>query len=151
MTTCKAEYLGPENHPDLPCLIALRMSANIPLIFDRFKYMDNYYIDGGIVDNFPIVKGVEIGKKVIGIQLNIEESKLKDEPEEGVISYFLKLLYIPMIQLSKNNIEKVKDTATIISINGKMRNIIEFNIHSKIRLEMFSEGYESVKNFMKKD
>jgi NTE family protein len=127
MTTCKAEYLGPENHPDLPCLTALRMSANIPLIFDRFKYMDNYYIDGGIVDNFPIVKAVEIGKKIIGINLNIEENKLKDEPEEGMVSYFLKLLYIPMIQLSKNNIEKVKDKATIISINGKMRNIIEFN------------------------
>lgn len=151
ITICRVEYMGPDNYPDLPCLTALRMSSNIPMIFDRFKYMDNYYIDGGIVNNFPITKGVELGKNVIGITLNIEENKLKDDPEEGIVSYFLKLLYIPMIQLSKNNIENTGNKATIIPINGKMRNIIEFNIQSKIRLEMFSEGYDAVKKFFDKN
>ena len=73
------------------------MSANIPMVFDRFKYMDNYYIDGGIADNFPIIKGVEIGKKVLGIYLEIQENSLRDDPEDGMITYFLRLLYIPMI------------------------------------------------------
>lgn len=147
MTVCTTEYLGPHNHPDLPCLTALRMSANIPMVFDRFKYMDNYYIDGGIADNFPIVKGVEIGKKVFGIYLEIEENSFKDDPDDGIISYFLRLLYIPMVQCVQTRIEQIKDKCTIIPITGEMRNIIEFDIKSKTRLDMFSDGYDSVKKF----
>ena len=149
MTSCIAEYLGPETHPDLPCLTALRMSSNIPLIFDRFRYMDNYYIDGGVVDNFPITKGVEIGDKVLGIYLEIQENSMRDEPEDGLVTYFLRLLYIPMIHQSKTKINSVKGKCLAIPIVGAMRNIIEFNLKSKVKLQMFSEGYEAVKNFCK--
>jgi len=151
MTVCTVEYLGPDNHPDLPCLTALRMTANIPLVFDRFKYMDNYYVDGGLADNFPIIKGVEIGQKVLGIYLEIKENSLRDDPEDGMMTYFLRLLYIPMIQGSKSRIEQVKDKCVAIPISGEMRNIIEFDIKSKTRLDMFSDGYESVKNFLAKE
>jgi len=117
------------------------------MVFDRFKYMDNYYIDGGMADNFPIVKGSEIGKKVLGIYLEIDESSLRDDPEDGMITYFLRLLYIPMIQGAKNKTEQVKNKCTVIPIRGEMRNILEFDIKSKTRLDMFSDGYDSVKKF----
>jgi predicted acylesterase/phospholipase RssA len=147
MTLCKTEYLGPDNYPDLPCLTALRMSSNIPIVFDRFKYMDNFYIDGGATDNFPIIKGVEIGNKVLGIYLQIEDQNLQDHPKDGILLYFLRLMYIPMIQISKYHLEQVKEKCTAIPIVGEMRNIIEFDITSKNKLDMFSEGYTSVKNF----
>lgn len=149
MTVCVTEYIGPDNYPDLPCLTALRMSSNLPLIFDRFKYMDNYYIDGGISDNFPILKGDEIGLKVLGICVNINDQNLQDEPEDGIITYFLRLLQIPMSQSIKYKNTLVGEKCKIISIDtGKMRNIIDFNIKSKLRLDMFSQGYEQVKKFI---
>lgn len=148
MTTCQTEYLSAENHPDLPCLTALRMSCNIPLIFDRFKYMDNFYIDGGISENFPINKGEEIGEKVLGIYLELDETALKDEPEEGMISYFLKLLQIPIIQSTKYRVKLSGEKCTVIPIkSGQLRNVIEFDVKSKVRLDMFSSGYESVQKF----
>lgn len=150
MTVCTMEYLGPDNHPDLPCLTALRMSSNIPLIFDRFKYMDNYYVDGGIADNFPISKAIQIGKNVVGLYLQIEENSLQDEPEHGIITYFLRLMYVSMIHGTKIQVEQTKDKCTAIPIKGEMRNIVEFDVKSKVRLEMFSNGYESVKNFFQK-
>lgn len=148
MTVCTTEYLGPDNYPDLPCLTALRMSANIPMVFDRFKYMDNYYIDGGLSDNFPVVKGLQVGKKVLGIYLAIKENSLRDDPEDGMITYLLRLLYIPMIQTTKTSLTHVKDKCVTIPISDGMRNIIEFDIKSKTRLDMFSNGYESVKEFL---
>jgi predicted patatin/cPLA2 family phospholipase len=147
MTVCSTEYLGPDNYPDLPCLTAIRMSANIPMIFDRFKYMDNYYIDGGMADNFPVAKAVQIGKKVLGIYLSIEESTLRDDPEDGMVTYLLRLLYIPMIQTTKTYLTQSKDKCVTIPIKDGMRNIIEFDIKSKTRLDMFSNGYESVKGY----
>ena len=148
---CTTEYLSPENSPDLPCLTALRMSSNIPLIFERFKYMDNYYIDGGIVDNFPISKGIEIGEKAIGLHLDIDEKSFKDRPEDGMATYIIRLLYIPMIHSSKIKFEEYKNKATIISIPTEMKNIVDFDIKSKIRLDMFSIGYESVKKNFKEE
>jgi predicted acylesterase/phospholipase RssA len=149
MTTCVTEYIGPENFPDLPCLTALRMSSNIPLIFDRFKYMDNYYIDGGFSDNFPILKGEELGKNIFGIYLKLEESMLKDEPEDGILPYFIKLVQIPVIQSTRNKIKLLSGNTTAIAVNDKKRrNMLDFNIKLKDRFDMFSEGYQTVKEYL---
>jgi len=149
MTRCTTEYLSADTYPDLPCLTALRMSANIPLVFDRFKYMDNYFVDGGISENFAINKGEELGRRVLGVYLEIDEKSLKDEPTDGIVSYFLRLLQIPIIQSSRFRVEKAnREKCTIIAIKTeKLRNALEFNLKSTIRLDMFSEGYTAVKTF----
>jgi hypothetical protein len=149
ITTCVTEYIGPENYPDLPCLTALRMSSNIPMVFDRFKYMDNYYIDGGVADNFAILKGEEIGSNVLGMYLEIEENNLQDDPEDGILSYFIKLLQIPVRQLTQNKIKSSNGNSIIINIKaGNFKNALDFNIKLKSRLEMFSAGYQKVKDIL---
>lgn len=149
MTVCITEYIGPDNYPDLPCLTALRMSSNLPLVFDRFKYMDNYYIDGALSDNFPILKGQEIGKKVMGLFVKINEKSLQDDPEDGIMTYFLRLLQIPMAQSTKDKNNLVTEKCDLIPIDTEMKNFVDFDIKSKMRLDMFSKGYEIVKNYLK--
>lgn len=151
MTSCKTEYLGPDNYPDLPCVTALRMSCNIPLVFERFKYMDSFYVDGGLSDNFAINKGKEIGIEVLGLNLQISESSLRDDPNDGLVSYFVRLLQIPIIQSTAYRIQSLGSKCTIIPIQtGELKNIIEFDVKSKTRLEMFSAGYNEVKKFFSK-
>lgn len=151
MTTCVTEYLGPENYPDLPCITALRMSSNIPLVFDRFSYMDNFYVDGGLSDNFAIAKGEELGTRVFGLHLEILEKYLRDDPEENILTYFIKLLQIPIIQYSKYKIEKATDKCLIIQLKiNNFKNMVEFDVKSKIRLDMFSSGYNDVKTCLEK-
>jgi predicted acylesterase/phospholipase RssA len=148
MTTCVTEYIGPENYPDLPCLTALRMSCNIPLVFDRFKYMDNYYIDGGVADNFAIAKGEELGNCVFGLYLKIDENSLQDDPEDGILSYFIRLLQIPVLQSTKNKVAMITPKTTVIGIaGGKLKNMLEFDVKMKVRFEMFSKGYSDVKDY----
>jgi predicted patatin/cPLA2 family phospholipase len=150
MTTCVTEYIGPENYPDLPCLTALRMSSNIPLVFDRFKYMDNYYIDGGVADNFAIQKGEEIGNHIFGLYLKIDENSLQDDPEDGILSYFIRLLQIPVLQSTKTKVSMITGKTTVIGIDGgKFKNMLEFDIKMKARFEMFSRGYSDVKEYFK--
>jgi hypothetical protein len=67
ITKGEAEYISYETHPTLPCLVAIRMTSNLPLIFENYKYSNNYYIDGGIVDNFAIDKADDMGKKVLSL------------------------------------------------------------------------------------
>ena len=165
MTLCITEYLSADNYPDLPCLTALRMSSNIPLFFDRFQYMQQYYLDGGISDNFPIVKGAEIGKKVLGIYINTSFKNLQDNPDDGMLAYFLKLLYVPIVQSTQNqikivqqqqqqpqqagnNLQENSSICVIIPIQTEdMKNSIDFSIKIKERLDMFSIGYNSVNEY----
>ena len=147
MTTCSVEYLGPDNYPDIPCITALRMSSNIPLIFGRFLYMNSFYIDGGMAENFPIIKAEEIGKKILGINLQLPEKSLQDNPSDGMMLYILRLMQIPIIHLTLEKTKIINEKSKILSIKtGELKSFLDFNLKSQGRLEMFSEGYIQVKN-----
>jgi predicted acylesterase/phospholipase RssA len=159
MTESKIEYIGPDNHPEIPCLIALRMSSNLPLIFDRFRYMDSYYIDGGIADNFPISKGLELGSSVLGLNLQISPKQLQDDPEKGVIEYIFKLLQIQVDQFCKQKVAGITTQLEKGTVSGKHceiinlistdpKNFFSFDLSPKARLELFSSGYTQVKTFL---
>lgn len=146
MSDCKTEYLSYENYPDLPCITAVRMSANIPLVFDRYKYMNNYYVDGGISENFAILKGEEIGSRVFGLNLEISEKSLKDNIKDNILSYFIKLLQIPSLQYAKYKKTQITEKSFVINITtDNIKNAIDFSIKSKERLDLFSNGYLMVK------
>lgn len=40
--------------PDMYILDALKLSSSLPIIFEPSKYEENYYVDGGVWNNFPI-------------------------------------------------------------------------------------------------
>lgn len=143
LTTCSTEYLGPDNYPDLPCLTAIKMSSNIPLIFERFKYMDCFYIDGGITENFPISKGKELGNRIIGINFVISEKYLIDNPSEGMLKYALRLIKIQHAHYAKLRI--IPKNCDVINISVE-NEFYDFKVSSKLRLELFSQGYCCVKN-----
>ena len=43
-----------KTEPDMPIRLALRMSMSIPAFFTAVPYQGRTYIDGGVVDNYPI-------------------------------------------------------------------------------------------------
>ena len=148
LTENKTEYLSFENNPDLPCLIALRMSSNLPLIFENFKYRNNFYVDGGVSDNFAIDIGDKIGDKIIGIYLDTEDKNLKTEHDFNVIEYIYKLMFIPISQstmLKINNLSEKK--CKIIKLQNNRTTFFDFNINSVEKLNLFSSGYQEIKTF----
>lgn len=66
-----AEYLGPKTFPNMPCLTALRMSSTLPFVFHPFTYEGCLYLDGAMVDTFPVSQlteedvalAIRLGKK----------------------------------------------------------------------------------------
>ena len=75
ITQKQIEYISVDNYPELSCLSAIRMSCNVPLLFSRYCYNDNYYIDRGIIDNFCI-SYAEPDDKILGIYLLPSTSKV---------------------------------------------------------------------------
>jgi predicted acylesterase/phospholipase RssA len=140
-TKRQVEYLTPETNPDLPCVIALRMSASIPLVFDMFKYNDCLYIDGGVVDLFPVSQAKT--EKVLGIFA--KETMPSVDPQEHLIQYVFSLLDISFEQ-QLNNIDLTKyEIIYIDNINVSLSN---FHLSKIDILDLFSYGYKkALKHF----
>ena len=145
LTKEKTEYLSHENNPNLPVLTALKMSSNLPLIFQNFKYNNDFYIDGGVSDNFAIDVGDKLGKKILGILLSSQDNFEKG-PDISILEFIYKLLCIPISQNIEYKINQVSvDKCKIIRLNYDKINFFNFNIHSKEKLDIFSIGYEQIK------
>lgn len=59
MCTCNLNkkeiiYLSYENFPELPVHLAMRMSCNLPFIFEPVNYKECMYIDGAALENVPM-------------------------------------------------------------------------------------------------
>ena len=146
ITENKTEYLSCENNPDLPCLIALRMSSNLPLIFENFKYGSNFYVDGGVSDNFAIDLGDKIGKKILGIYIETDDkNNLKKENDINIIEYIYRLMFIPISQSTMFKINNVSNKCKIVKLQNNKIRFFDFNINSVEKLNMFSSGYQEIK------
>ena len=142
-TLKKTEYLDYINNPDLPCLTALRMSSNLPFIFNRFKYRDCYYIDGGITDNLPFQ---EIKGKTLAIHLMVADSSKKDANFK-LLNYIYEIVCIPIQENMQYKKTNIASNCTLLEIDIDLE-VFKFNISNKDRLEIFSVGYQTCKNFL---
>ena len=150
ITEDKTEYLSYENFPHIPCLTAIRMSANLPLIFEHYKYGRSFYIDGGISDNFAIQLGDEKGKKILGVNLASQSHEFKDEISElNMLEYFYKLMLIPVSQSINYKIECASKKCDIINLKSDKTKFFNFDVNSKSKMEMFSSGYQQASEFLK--
>lgn len=148
MTLQKPEYISYKTHPDLNCITALRMSANLPFIFETFCYDDYKYVDGGIADNFPIGQ-VEPDDLVLGVRTQKILSKDPNrKEEENVLKQFLSMLTIPIgrvedIQMSLQQNKHVD----IISIPIPSYLCFSLNLTNTEKFDLFSIGYETTKKY----
>lgn len=135
--------LSYETYPDLSCITALRMSANFPLIFPRFKYKDSYYIDGGLCDNFPIEIAAQRGLRVLCFLLKQNEEESSTSRPFNMMEYLYDLVRIPI-----NTILDMKiytPNCTIITLSCGCFNILNIGLNSITKLELFSSGYRQCK------
>lgn len=144
-TKCCPEHLSAETTPELPCLSALRMSCNLPLVFESYKYGDSFYVDGGLTNNFPLDIAEKYGKKVMGISLSYNISE--DNPHKNFLEFIYKLLYVPIAQSILYRIQNKATTSTVIEIDTGNINFFNFDVNAKTKLEMFSKGYEDTKKY----
>lgn len=141
----KIEYLSHETSPKIPCLTAIRMSCNLPLVFDKFQYEGSYYIDGGIINNFPIDFVCEkLNLYSLGINLTCMKNEFNHD--DNILEYTYKLLNILIAKSVGGNIEKYSDQCHVVNLRFPKHNIFDIQLNSSTKLEMFSDGYQKMKN-----
>jgi predicted acylesterase/phospholipase RssA len=147
----KLELLSVETTPNLTCIEAAKMTSNLPFLFEKCKYNNSYYLDGGIVNNFPIDLAKNVGTNILGI---VTYNQLKKDKEinnkiienENQLEFIYKLMFITIDQSTESKIVNcVDDNLRIIKIPIGSLKSYNFNINSKEKFSLFSKGYTECK------
>lgn len=141
LTNDRREYISSDTYPDLPVIHGIRMSSNFPLVFEPYIYDDKAYLDGGLVDNFAIEYGEQIGKKCLGVMTSNPQRKYSPN-DFGNIEFMWKVFQIFITTVTNDKIDRTK--CDIISLNFKA-NFFNFESSNNELIAMFDKGYELCK------
>lgn len=148
-TKKQKEYIDYINNPDLSCLDALRMSSNLPFIFNEYIYNGDEYVDGAIIENFPF-RAVNISiVKSLGIYLDDMSIEKKDDTNKiiKIIDKIYNILLVPINKNETENVEKAKENMDVIEIKVPNTKIYKFSLTHSEKLELFSLGYNRAKEY----
>lgn len=71
LNRCRVTYFSHDTTPDFPVHLAVTMSMTFPGVFQPIKHDGDYWMDGGIGDNFPIKEVLKYHSRdrILGVKL----------------------------------------------------------------------------------
>ena len=83
-----------KTHPNMKVIDAVYASSALPFIFQPFWYQDSYYLDGGLLNNYPLDLCIKNGgehAEILGIKYTIAPEKkiLRKEAKMMEFSFFI--------------------------------------------------------------
>ena len=137
------EYISKDSHPSMSCFTALRMTSNLPYIFDWFYYEGSEYIDGGISDNFPF-QMIDKSEKTVGIWL---KNNNKIDAHTNFLSKLIRIIHLPVNELTHLKNKDAIKRGDVIAIVLNEDNPIRLDLSISERFDMFSEGYQQCSSY----
>lgn len=144
LTTKEIVYFDHINTPDLSVALAVRISIGMPGFFAPVKYENKMYVDGALLNNFPMNLFEDKLDETIGILIYHNYNTNFNCPEEYIMSIFNLFMYHFYKQAEKypNN--------TIYVVKNETQSIFNFNIPLELKNRLFNTGVESVNKFILK-
>ena len=138
------------NTPNLKVWEALFMTSSVPLLLPPYYYDDDIYIDGGVLDNYP-VEWLNNKNKYIGILVkqNITDYKylLYILDDNNIIKYFKYLIYIVQTIITNTSKNNLNNTFVLIYDNNTYNtHFLDIYIDNNIKQNMINDGYNQSKN-----
>jgi NTE family protein len=137
------EYVSHTTYPNLNVLTALKMSYAIPLLFKPVIHNNMFYIDGAVMNNFPIKYFKKDIKYTIGISITTKENNIYD-----IFSYFKNV----MKTITHSKYQKQFSNNIILIypiIDLSLYDVISVDNLINIRQNMIDIGYKTGQDFFK--
>ena len=151
----KTAYFDYKTAPDMPVITAIRSSMAIPYFFAPVKYNNDYFVDGGLTDNYPIEffgYSEDYSKpstKCLGFVLNSKEKILRPDKMRinNVGQYSLGIFRILLenigTALNSRNLNRT------VFIDCSDINITSFDLTREEKLELINRGYKATEKCFK--
>lgn len=138
----KLYYFNHDLFPDMKVLTAIRISCNIPIVFAPIKHDNKLWLDGGIIQNYPITYYKHDIENTLGI--SIYDKCLEDLEINNVVEFILNLG--KCIAYGSNNLDINNFDSNTLKYTFNFSSFADFAINSEKLKEMFHSGYECAKN-----
>jgi NTE family protein len=148
------EYYNHISHPDMSIIDSLRESSSIPVFYSPVLKDNSMYVDGGLLDNYPIEKLYDYLPKdqVFGVKL-LSECKtcpsLSNKLPAGITEYLYQLIKIVRHQAAKIHIND-DDWKRTIKVNIGNISTIDFNLTDEQKHWLINQGEIAALKFLDK-
>jgi predicted acylesterase/phospholipase RssA len=138
MKTRTVKYFNYINQPNLPLYKLIMMTSCIPLVFNPVSWRNDKYIDGGLIDNFPLynIPAIDIDK-TIGIYAKIKLKHIVPE-FENIYDYMQCILSICTLSTKTIPIFNVIHVSMHEKYSG---NIINIKLSRKEKDNIINKSY----------
>ena len=158
-----SEVFSHETTPNVRVVDALRMSMSIPFYYAAVKYNNCHYVDGGVLNNYPIrifddirfnpnlkeCNGRKINPNTIGFRLDTtDELKSPAKTKTTNIINFAISIFDLIYGYAQNNILDEGDWERTIRICIDNVSAVDFNLTNEQKLNMVKSGFNSTKEFL---
>jgi NTE family protein len=136
-------YFSYLTEPEMPIILAMRITSSLPCWFVPVKYNNMLFIDGGCIDNYPIKIFSNELNNTIGLFL-----KDNNEYEKNIVNieqYFLNLIECFLKGLTCNLVCGFEKQT--INIDIKDVSLMNLNINTEIKHNLFNYGYSATKDY----
>jgi len=136
LSTYKLSTFSHIHSPDMSVILAIRMSCSIPIYFTPIIYKDEYYVDGYIITNIPILENLS---NINTLCISIQSSNI-DNNFNNIACYFKKIIDC----YNRNNQMKVSYVNHIILYDD---DYFLFSISMEKINSLIIKGYEQTKEY----
>jgi NTE family protein len=132
--------------PDLSVLDAIRMSISIPFVFSAINYENDIYVDGALIDNYPIKEFNNLDN-LLGVKIVIDgEITNINNNINNLESYIFNVFNCYFVHKEKSTVKDEYKKCTVY-INVKNINSINIDITAEEKYNLIEIGYKSMIDF----
>lgn len=139
-----------ENTPELSVIEGIRMSISLPFIFTKQTYNNDIYVDGGIINNYPIDLFKDKLDTVLGIRLVSGFKESHRYEIDKLDTYIYNIMSCMLVQKEKYILEsELYKKHTVYVYTKDVTSTIKFDISKRDKLKLIKIGYNSINNYFK--
>lgn len=140
----KGECFSVDTNPFMSVIDAIEISCDLPFIFNKKVYNGDVYVDGGLINNYPI----DLADDGIHLCLGVCVFGDIESYGDGYIGWLYKLLHLPILELYRERVKRLGPNVVNIKLQIDNLSMFEMGPTNKKKVEVFSSGYRQCKEFM---
>jgi NTE family protein len=144
LTTKEVVYYNHINTPTFEVSLAIRISISMPGFFIPVTINDKKYIDGAILDNYPMDLFKNELDQTIGIYICYDYDTKYNYPEQYLVAIVNLFMY-----RAYNKTETKYANNTIYVERDVNISVFDFNIDNHTKHKLYNAGYHAVNHFIK--
>lgn len=152
ITNNTLKIINEKNFPDLSIVDAMVASMSLPVIYSPYKSPSgDLWIDGGVLDNFPIHLYNEHPKEVIGFDITVSD-EFKVDSLPSLLQRVLKVSRSRNDEIAWNFISEELKKRCIIINTQNLSGLLNLNdIPFETRTNLLNAGKDAVKDWLLSD